>query len=126
MAGGKKLQLERVDTRYLELPWIGRCAGNFAILAAACPGIGSCETNHIECIVSINAELKVLISHGPEPFEKRQIDVFVPWIAFCAVMGISKLAIRRYAVGARRTQTVDDGSSLRTRCRRRICAEPVQ
>ncbi len=102
MAEGKVLQLERVDSRYLQLPWIGRCTGNLAVLAATCPRIWSCKANHIECVVRINAELEVLISHGPESFEQRQIDVFVPWVAFCPVLGISKLATCRNTIRARR------------------------
>ena len=92
--------LKSVYPRYLELSGIGRIAGNFAILTAACSRIGSCPARQIEYIVGIDAELHVLLSNGPEPFEERQIDILESWVAFCAVMGGSKCARRRFAVGA--------------------------
>ena len=51
--------------------------------------------SYIENIEGIGAELKILLSYGPEPFEERHIVASVSWIAFCAVLLGSKLARRR-------------------------------
>ena len=67
MAEGKGLQLERVDAE------ICSCRGLLAVLVILpywlLPArvLGAAKAGHVEGIVSINAELQVLISHGPEP-----------------------------------------------------------